>query len=250
MTMSQDSCDTLLPYFLKELSAKEAEAFETHLAHCAACREQLQELQQVWQALPYEMEETELPDEVKTQMFNRIQEELSLEAEVEQPAPVAYQPANAPRRLPWYRRPLMPAAAVLLAVIGAAVWMDAKSDNGPDSAAVEPPASAKAQYVLKAYDPSMPSARGTAWIEQKGGTEQLVLKMNGLQDVTDDQAYQLWVIKEGKRYNGGTFRTDTEGNAVLTCDLRTVQGTFEALGITLEPDAQGVQPRGKKVLGT
>jgi len=250
MTMSQDSCDTLLPYFLKELSAKEAEAFEAHLAHCADCREQLQELRQVWQALPYEMEEAELPDELKTQMFSRIQEELALEAEEEQPIPLPHQSVNAPQRLSWYRKPLLTAAAVLAAVIGAAVWMNAKPVSGPASAVVEPPASAKAQFVLKAYDPSMPSAGGTAWIEQKGGTEQLVLKMNGLQDVTGEQAYQLWVIKDGKRYNGGTFRTDTGGNAVLTCDLQPVQGTFEALGITLEPDAQGVQPRGKKVLGT
>jgi hypothetical protein len=257
MTESSPRCDPLLPYFLKELDLEASDAFEQHLDTCAACKEQLAELQQVWQTLPYEMEEVEVPEAMKSQMLERIMDELGLDDISElSPEPKLVTQLQIPtekKLVPWYRKHFFPAAAAILIVVGAvAVW----GANFPFGAqghietTVGPKTPGGEQYTLKPFDPSMPAAKGTAWIEHQGDAKKLVLKMNGLQGNAGEQAYQLWVIKEGKRYNGGTFRADAGGNAVLTYDLQAIQGSFEALGITLEPDAQGVQPRGKKVLGT
>lgn len=248
MTESNSTCELLMPYFLKELSLEAAAVFEDHLDSCQACREQLIELQQVWQALPYALDEVEVPEAMKSQMLDRIMDELGLEDDGDpllQPKPLLPLPIEK-KRVPWYRQRYVPAAAVSIIILGAAaIWGWGSLEN-----VVRPNAPAGQQYVLRPFDPSMPAAKGTAWIEQKGDSRKLVVKMNGLQENAGEQAYQLWVIKEGKRYNGGTFRPDTSGNAVWTYDLQAIQGSFEALGITLEPDAQGVQPRGKKVLGT
>lgn len=257
MMESNSPCELMLPYFLKELPSEAAVAFEAHLNTCPACLEHLKELQQVWQALPYEMDEIDVPETMKSQMLDRIMDELGLEQERATEPQSGEQPMdeaeNKIKSIPWYWKRFVAAAAAIIVVAGGmTAWELTGRFGGQTSPVVSVPSQTPVgeRYMLKPFDPSMPTAQGTAWIERKGDAKQLVLRMNGLQDMEGEQAYQLWVIKEGKRYNGGTFRADANGNAVLTYDLQATQGSFEALGITLEPDAHGVQPRGKKVLGT
>ncbi|MEB3100594.1 anti-sigma factor [Ferviditalea candida] len=68
--------------------------------------------------------------------------------------------------------------------------------------------------------------------------------------IKGDEAYQVWLIKDGIRHNAGTLRADHQGNGVLTYRLNGDDKAFDAIGITLEPDSHGTRPRGKKVLGT
>ena len=53
-----------------------------------------------------------------------------------------------------------------------------------------------------------------------------------------------------KRYNCGTVNVDEDGNGVLTYNISAKYSGFDAVGVTLEPDANSDIPRGKKVLGT
>jgi hypothetical protein len=46
------------------------------------------------------------------------------------------------------------------------------------------------------------------------------------------------------------MNVDDQGNGVLTYNISAKYIGFDAVGVTLEPDANGDQPRGKKVLGT
>ncbi|MDF2963092.1 MAG: hypothetical protein K0S39_4827 [Paenibacillus sp.] len=259
MPEKHNPCEEVFSYFLKELSPEMAEAFEIHLATCQVCMDELKELQQVWQTLPYEMDEVEVPEPVKALMLDNILLEIDdSKRTIEPTATVAAEPelleeseTIAPERP--RRRWTFAAAVIVCIMIGAAAgW--GLNEYGRDKSAsgdkTAPPAQVIGQYALKAFDPAMPSASGQCWIKQQGQEKQLVVQVNGLGQNSGDQAYQVWIVKQGTRFNGGTFRVDAKGSGVLTHNLSPLESPFETIGITLEPDALGTKPRGKKVLGS
>ena len=58
--------------FDRRLYEWERAAFERHLRTCVTCREELSELQEAWQALPFEMEEVGVPADLKQQVMQSI----------------------------------------------------------------------------------------------------------------------------------------------------------------------------------
>ena len=65
-------CSYLVNYLTGDCTEWERAAFERHLRTCVTCREELSELQEVWQALPFEMEEVEVPADLKEQVMQSI----------------------------------------------------------------------------------------------------------------------------------------------------------------------------------
>jgi hypothetical protein len=256
MTEVNNRCEQLFPFFLKELPPELSQDFVAHLADCGICKEELKELHQIWQALPFEMDELEVPEAHKARMLenimNGIQDQAADTKERLRPVAAKPQRSEASARM-WKWWPLA-AASILCLVVGAAVGWSINEHGRVQPAtgetATAEPAQVVGQYALKAFNPEMPAASGNCLIKQQGQNKQLVVQVNGLGPTTGDQAYQLWIVKQGTRFNGGTFRVDEKGNGVLTHELDPVESPFETLGITLEPDALGIKPRGKKVLGT
>jgi hypothetical protein len=56
-------------------------------------------------------------------------------------------------------------------------------------------------------------------------------------------------MRDGRRSNAGTFRVDDSGLGVLTVGIRPDE-RFDTVGVTLEPDAGGTEPRGRKVVSS
>jgi hypothetical protein len=250
MSEKINNCDQVFPFFLNELSPEQSKDFVDHISNCPLCVEELKELQQVWQTLPFGMDEIDLPDSLKESMLDHIMQNIE-----PSPSNRSEQVVSPPAR-PMKRWSFV-AAAVLYIAFGAAIGWGIKDYGDTKSAApsVIPgvssqPAQVVSQYTLKAFDPSMPGATGKCFIKQQGDSRQLILQVNGLNINSGEWAYQLWLVKEGVRYNGGTFRVNDKGDGILTYDLSPAVNSFETLGITLEPDAEGTKPRGKKVLGT
>lgn len=65
----------------------------------------------------------------------------------------------------------------------------------------------------------------------------------------EEQAYQIWLICQGKRRSAGVFYVDAYGNGAMTCEMEEGDLSFDGIGNTLEPDPHGNQPRGKKSVG-
>ncbi|NOU95334.1 hypothetical protein GC093_19190 [Paenibacillus sp. LMG 31456] len=262
MTERNNLCEQVFPYFLKELSPEDEETFEHHLRSCHSCRDELVELQQIWQALPFEMEEVEIQESVKAQMLNNILQDIHDPMNSAERAVIMDQeliPEANPlvqKKRPSTRRSRLwsfAAAGIACIMVGATVgW--GLNEYGlihyPLESKIAAPAQVIEQYTLKAFDPNMPAANGHCWIKQQGQQQQLVLQVNGLKENAEDQAYQVWIVKKGTRFNGGTFRVNEKGSGVLTYDLNPMESEFDTIGITLEPDALGTKPRGKKVLGS
>jgi hypothetical protein len=247
--MNTDShlCDRLFAIFLGDLTEEEKQAFERHLIACSDCQEELKQLKQTWDTLPYSMDEQEPPPELKSEVLGAILNGHS------NPQPLSSHPIGHHRRRSRTARNYAVASAIaaLLLLGSAGIYGVSHWPKTPEvQSDLSLPAQMVKQISLKSFDASSPGARGQAFLMQKGDSLQLVLQASGLPELQGEQAYQVWIVKSGNRLNGGTFRVDPQGNGVLTFKFDVDNREFDTIGITLEPDPLGTKPRGKKVLGT
>jgi anti-sigma factor RsiW len=58
----ENKCENLSLYIIDELSEHEKAQFEYHLNTCIHCQTEIDSLQETWQMLSYDIEETDVPD--------------------------------------------------------------------------------------------------------------------------------------------------------------------------------------------
>lgn len=274
MSQANDVCETLFSFFLGELPETAKKAFEAHLPGCSACREQLIQLQQTWDTLPFSSEELEPPEQLKSEVLGAILREYPADDAVAAPTPDpehSFAPMQVPANVPESAAPAhanaqaysagkrgnrsiwrYAAAVAIVLLVGVAGWTEVSKrlEKPSGRSELHIPSQLLEQYSLKSFDPTIPAAAGRAWIMKKGNSMELVLQTSGLPRLQGNQVYQVWLVKNGERNNCGTFRVDPEGNGVLTYVIDEQDRAFDTIGITLEPDSEGKQPRGKKILGT
>jgi hypothetical protein len=235
-------CEDLLPYLIGELSSEQRKALERHLTECSQCREELSELQPVWDSIPLTMEEivppADLKDEVFTTLFPNESNEL--------PA-LQKNRWKQLRSFGWGK-----VASILLVLLIGVSWNNIQLRGQLSGLQNESfsPVQVIESYTMVAADPGMKAASGNVWLLQNGDQKRLVVDMNGLAITKGDEVYQVWIIHDGQRQNAGTFRVDEHGKGVLTYHFTNPHIKIDKIGITLEPDPYGDQPRGKKVSGT
>ncbi|GIP40813.1 hypothetical protein J31TS4_40930 [Paenibacillus sp. J31TS4] len=231
-------CDDLLLYAAGEGTQADRIEFERHLSTCPACRAELANLREVWEAMPLLADQTDVPDDMKSDVMSGI---FGREAD----GPVLIPPK---RRTGLFS--IVAAAVVLLLASGYALWSagSGKDEYAFDANTVQTPMQVLQTYKLNAVDRAVPAA-GTVWLLEGKENNQVVVHLQGLPMTSGDEAYQVWLIHNGERYNCGTLLVDGQGTGVLTYPIKK-EAAFEAVGVTLEPDSKGTQPRGKKVLGS
>lgn len=234
-------CDFILDYLSGACSKEEKEAFERHLTYCDSCRQELAELRIVWEELPLDMERIEPPKDLKEQIMAAAKE-----------APRRHKAWSA-RKL-W--KPAVAAAAAALIFVGGSLWDNPFVKNQDTRLAtiehaLSVPASEIVQItMLKAESTEKEHAYGVACIVDNGKSKQFVVYVFGAEETKDEEAYQVWLLREGIRTSAGTFRVNEKGVGLLTMGIESDQLTFDSIGITLEPDEKGDQPRGTKAFGT
>lgn len=90
-----------------------------------------------------------------------------------------------------------------------------------------------------------PDASGMAAMVQEANGMRLVVQAEDLPELSGSEAYQVWLIKDDQPINAGTFLSDS-GSGALAYTMEP--GDYDMVAITLEPDAEGDQPRGRMVL--
>jgi len=227
--------DQLMEYMLDEINEEDRIRIEHHIESCQTCRRELEEMRDAWNAIPYAMEEIEAPADLKAEVMDSIFKE-------EQPV----------MKKKWSMNTGWIAAAVLMLLLVGVTWNNnllrdqlqaVKTNSGVPTQVLQ-------TFALNAVDSGKDAARGHAWLMQQGDMKKLVFSVQGLSQAKGQEAYQVWLIHNGTRRSAGVFLVDEQGNGVLTYDMKDQQVPFEAIGITLEPDAVGEKPRGQKVLGT
>ncbi|NGZ74839.1 anti-sigma factor [Saccharibacillus alkalitolerans] len=90
-----------------------------------------------------------------------------------------------------------------------------------------------------------PNASGMAAMVKDDTGMHLVVQANDLPDLSGSEAYQVWLIKDDRPINAGTFQS---GNGIGALSYTMQPDDYDMVAITLEPDAEGEQPRGRMVL--
>lgn len=235
------NCDFILDYLAGACSENEKEAFERHLAYCDSCKQELAELQFVWEELPLDMERIEPPEDLKEQIMAAAKA-----------APKRHK-ARSERKL-W--KPAIAAAAAALIFVGGSLWdhlfinkQDAQLES-IENALLAPASEIVQISMLKAESTESEHAYGVACIVDNGKSKQFVVYVFGAQETKNEEAYQVWLLRDGIRSSAGTFRVDEKGVGLLVMGIESEQLTYDNIGITLEPDEKGDQPRGTKAFGT
>jgi len=86
---------------------------------------------------------------------------------------------------------------------------------------------------------SHPEATGTLTIDP--ATETAVFVAENLAQLGETQVYQLWLIRGETPVSAGLFNVDETGRGVLA-GVTAVPGSFEAIGLTIEPAGGSPSP--------
>ena len=149
---------------------------------------------------------------------------------------------------------VMAAAAVVLGIYSAqlqASMSDMRSDmtamEQKLASAAQPPVGAKVENSVRLKgSEDDPDAFGMASMIRDENGMRLVVQAENMPSLSGSEAYQIWLIKDGQPpQNAGTFMSDS-GSGGLS--LAIEPDDYDTVAITLEPDAEGKEPRGRMVL--
>jgi anti-sigma-K factor RskA len=224
--------DELLAAFaLDALDDDERAEVEAHLATCDA-HEHLAEMQAVALAFPGLTTPVEPPAALEDRIMASI---TTADPARGSPAPAAPTPAApAPARsaggtAPGWRWAAAIAAALAIIVAGAGMLALAFQDDGSTA-------------IVHVY------RDGDAWFRAEGsGGESVAVVMDGLAQLPDSQAYQLWAARDGEWHSVGVCNTDDEG--WWHGDFDFALQPHDRLVLTIEPAPGSSSPTGQVILG-
>jgi anti-sigma-K factor RskA len=88
-----------------------------------------------------------------------------------------------------------------------------------------------------------------AYVYYRPDRQSAYLMAQQLPALPKGRVYQLWLIRDGKRTSGGTFGPEPDGRGRLAIEAPEPLATYQAVGVTVEPEGGSPGPTGQKVLG-
>jgi|Tabmets5t2r1_1033131.scaffolds.fasta_scaffold19387_3 anti-sigma-K factor RskA len=221
-------------YLLGALTDLERQAFEHHIANCAQCRDEVEQLRPAADALPRSVEQVEPPPSLKTSLMEVVEREAREEA--------GESAVPARRRTPLRERLRLPSLRPALAVGGLALVLGLAAGFGVAQLGGEDDARTIAATVDEAR---LPQASGSLQIEGDGENG-AILRVNGMAELDETQAYQAWVQRDGTVVPQPTFDVsmDGEGAVAVPDDLSGA----EAVLVTREPRGGSRAPSEQPIL--
>lgn len=286
-SLQDEFCLWVEIYVLGGLDEADQQKFEEHLSGCAECMEQLGELKRIMDALPLAAVEVTPPVSMKNRVLGRVlaagraaaasstvddtSTRESLESTEDQEISVPSSSVPSPQaklhRLPTKRRNRLRMVCAGLAVLAVALAIYSAILQGNVSglrtelaASTKDVAGLQEQLAL-AGAPSQelkvdevvqlaPTAQDivalglvTIVLDTKG--THLLVQAEKLPELSGSEAFQVWLIKGDIKQSAGTFLS-SQGTGAMYYTFDP-QG-YDTVAITLEPDGQGEQPRGRMVL--
>lgn len=239
----QRLCDHLTEYVTDQLNEMDRLRYERHLDSCVSCRQEVFELQEVWESMPYTTDMVDPPLDLKEQVMSEIFSEQQRAFR-----PFSIQPT---RRSYWF---YSICAAVIVSIIIGTLWNYQLTEERQLVAQslmeqIDQPSVIEKLFPLSTQtDNASTNAFGVACMVKQGDHSELVVYVYNATNNQGDDAYQVWLVHNSERTNAGTFQVGDDGVGVLTYRMDQ-QANFDAIGITLEPDSKGNTPRGQKIFG-
>jgi anti-sigma-K factor RskA len=228
--------DSVASYLLGALPDVEYQRFEAHLRDCEACSREVASLRVAADTLPLAAPQLAPPPELKDRIMTVVRSEAQLLAAT---GAEADEPAQAPARRSWWRRPLLSlrplavglAAAVLIAV-GVAGGLALSGGEGTRTVAAQ---------VRVA---SAPSARAMLLVSGSKGT----LQLRGMPQPPSGKVYEVWLKKPTgpPAPTDALFSVDRQGSADVGVP-GSLEGVDQVL-VTAEPHGGSQAPTSDPVI--
>ncbi len=243
--MEEHIFDLIPGYALGSLDDQDLLIVARHLPHCAECRAELSTFLATADQLAFAVPLRTPSPELKSKILKRV-------TLAPQPVSAAAAAPHPPRGILAVFRSLfanpaglaLGALALLLIILMAAsnflLWQ--RVNNLQTRV---PPANV--QLVRLAGTNNAPQARGYLMVFNNETYGTLVVE--NAPALAPGHQYQLWLIRDGKRTDGGVFSVSPEGYGVLEVWAPQPLETFPSYGITIEPSGGSPAPTGNKVLG-
>jgi anti-sigma-K factor RskA len=229
--------ELLAAYALDCLDQGEKEEVTRHLAQCAQCRAELNAYQEVAALLPFGGSLVDPPPDLKARLLAQVESQSRPDS---RPAP-----GWIDRILGWTRRsaPLWGTVSlvlvVLLGISNLLLWGQVRQ--------MQSTLPSQMQFVRMSGTDAAPAAQGVIVIGADGDHGTLVV--DKLPPLQADKQYQLWLIDDGKRTDGGVFSVDRDGYGSLWVSSPRPLASYPSFGVTIEPQGGSPGPTGQKVLG-
>ena len=242
MVSQEHNIDLIPGYALNCLDPEDIHIVEAHLAGCSACLEELRAYQNAVTELPLAIPEVDPPAGLK----NKILAKASLQKRVG--AGSGGLLASLSRPIQQFLGVISESPGLALAWLALVIVLAAGNIILANQIARQNRAQLDGMRTLAlAGTEFAPGAYGLIVISADG--EDGTLVVDGLNTLSSDLEYQLWLIQDGQRDSGGTFRVGQDGYGGRWVYAPQPLGSYQAFGITIEPAGGSPGPTGPKVLG-
>ena len=106
--------------------------------------------------------------------------------------------------------------------------------------------SPNAQTFAIAGTDHQPQAHGQFIADSQTGSA--ILVVSGLRQLEAGNIYEFWLIKGDTPVAAGLFEVNEEGKAILQVSHAVTPGSYDAIGVSIEPDSGSVLPTGDIVM--
>lgn len=227
----------LLPaYTLDCLDEEDIILASEHLSACDGCQAELRAYQAVVDDLALAVPDAEPPSDLKRRLMDRVQ-----------PVP-AQSPTSGWEQLTNLLKRSAPAwgvagLVIIVALLIGNLWL--WNQLRPSQGVTEPGVLRTIPLVGTEVSPY---ATGLLVVSLDG--EHGTLVVDGLGPLSEEQQYQLWLIRDGQRTSGGVFSVSEEGYGSLWISSPEPLSSYSTFGITIEPAGGSLGPTGDKVMGS
>jgi anti-sigma-K factor RskA len=259
--------EALFPFYvLNAITDAERAEVEAYLAANPGARTRLEEAQRASAALPYAVAPVEPPARVKQALMARVHADVAARASAPRPA----------IKLGWldrlFPRPLalgLSAVSLLVAVFAGSWAYSVNQEVGRlrqettalrQEIATQQAELDKQKLVLAGLtwpdseiiaiqgNEHQPQARGRLVAEPAASSA--ILVVNGLEPLAAGQTYQFWFIKGQQVVPAEVFAVDPDGQAVVQVNATAPVGSYEAVGVSIEPEGGSLTPTTVVMLGS
>ncbi len=248
-------------YVLDAVTPEERKAAEAHLAQCPRCTQLVKELRSTVELLPLSLAPMAPPPQLKGRILSAVQAAATTSSQSKQnigvmrplqtfpsiPPMQQRQPAPPMRRSATQRwaMPLLAAAAVLFLLLsgGLATW---NVSLQREVSILRANTVTTTTYAIKGTA-SAPGVNGEAVYFSSPSTNNTVMILHNLPNLTGQQVYQGWEIQGKQTKSVGLLNVQSDGTATISI-AGDVKGN-DAVAVSIEngPTATPNAPKGKVV---
>lgn len=257
--MDPRQIEELLPFYaLDALSDEERKLVEEYLTEHPEARQQIRDMGRAASALPYGVAPVEPPRGVKEGLMARVT--LDAEARAHRSREISPQPSRRAFSFESFFRAFSLATAAIAIIWVIALNLQVSRLRSEITALNERlvEQSQSLDQIIQNLPQTNPvitvSLRGTDEQPQAQGQlianpndQSAVLVISGLPPLEPGRTYQVWLIGDAP-VSAGLLTVDQKGQSVLIITSEEAIGSFNSVGISIEPEGGSPQPTGAIVV--